>query len=642
MSTRPRFAPTRAWSLFAGFFAVSLSPMLAHCHSGPDPVSHWQFNEETVKGGQVVPRLGPTLEVVGAPRLVAGDFGSALYFDGRQDYLAARSVREIDRRYLPTDGLTIAAWASVEPDHPDGWIHSLLERDGDAQRGCGLGYEQGRFCFALSSRGADDGNGRLTTIRAKKPLEPGRLCHIVGTYDGSEMRLYVDGALQATSREQFGPIYPPIAAAYVIGGAVDRDEQSLHRGLIREVAVYSLAAKEKWVAESFQRQERVAVERTTLDEEELTFVVEPYLQYATENQITVMWETSRPATGSVSFGAFGEAAMKRSGREEALIHEVRIDGLEPETPYHYKVEATDGAGRTIRSPLLTFQTASRPDSPFSFGVLADMQYNPKVCKRLADQLWMNRPNFVILPGDLTEVGSNKSHWTRHFFPGMQPLASRVPFYPVLGNHEEDHRHYYDYMSLPSPEYYYSFRYGNAEFFMIDSNREVGPGSEQYRWLSDRLRDSAATWKFVSYHHPTYSSDEDDYGDLWHGQPSTWGDLRMRPLDELYGKFGVDVVWNGHIHSYERTWPLRAGKAHPREGTIYMITGGAGGGLETAGPIKPWFQNTVKHGHHYCIASVNGLVLEFKAYDMEGRLFDSFSIEKSVDEAAAVDEVAVRP
>ena len=68
-------------------------------------------------------------------------------------------------------------------------------------------------------------------------------------------------------------------------------------------------------------------------------------------------------------------------------------------------------------------------------------------------------------------------------------------------------------------------------------------------------------------------------------------------------------------------------APPADGTVYMITGGGGGGLELAGPIRPFFQNTVKRGHHFCYVAVNGKNLEMKAYDLEGRLFDTLVIEK---------------
>ncbi len=132
---------------------------------------------------------------------------------------------------------------------------------------------------------------------------------------------------------------------------------------------------------------------------------------------------------------------------------------------------------------------------------------------------------------------------------------------------------------------------------------------------------------MCYHHPAYSSDENDYGDTWYG-PSTRGDLRVGELVPLYDEHGVDIVWNGHVHSYERTWPLRADRAtSPGNGTLYMITGGGGGSLETPGPIRPYFQNPVRRGHHFCFVSVNGSTLELKAFDEDGKLFDTLRIEK---------------
>jgi acid phosphatase type 7 len=348
---------------------------------------------------------------------------------------------------------------------------------------------------------------------------------------------------------------------------------------------------------------------------------------ATQTSITVMWETNHPSVGSVHFGRDEATPSTASGRE-ATIHEITLTDLDPETPYFYRVEAAQGDDRKITSELLSFQTANRRDTPFAFGVLGDTQFNPRVSKVLTDMLWMQRPNFFVIAGDLVDTGPEKWQWTEQFFPGISPLASRVCLYPVIGNHEQNTKHYYDYMSLPAPEYYYEFSYGNADFFILDSNKECGPGSEQWNWLAAALEASDAVWKFVSYHHPSYSSDEDDYGDMWRGR-SVYGEQRLRPLSKLYDKYGVDIVWNGHIHSYERSWPLKHDRVVEQNGTIYLVTGGGGGGLEVAGPIKPYFQNSVKHGHHYCLVGVNGRTLEFKAFDQEGRLFDYMKIDKRI-------------
>lgn len=599
----------------------------AVAHEGPDPLSHWYFNKSTFDGKRTKARLGPDATVVGEPRLVDDQFGSALRFDGVQDYLLVAPNADKASDFLPAKHLTVSAWATVDEGQPGGAIVSTLEKDAEGEKGWLLGYNQHVFRFVLSAIGSDDGNGRLAVVEGQTDFEPGKYYHIVATYDGAEMRLYVNGQLEGSSRAAAGLIYQSRSAPYVIGASIDRDERTVHRGLIRDVAVYDLAATEKWVAHEFEHANELVDLAPAEAPEELTFVVTPYLQFVTQSSITVMWETSRPAQGTVRYGKTGKLGTERTGRADAQIQEVRLDELAVETPYYYQVEATDDRGRTIRSPLLSFQTANKPETPFAFGVLSDTQENPRVCKILSDMLWMQRPNFVIIPGDLVDSGPNKRQWTGEFFPGMTPLASRVAFFPVLGNHEQNARHYYNYMSLPEPEYYYTFHYGNAQFFMLDSNKRVDADSEQYKWLEAQLGESTATWKFVSYHHPSYSSDEDDYGDMWQGDRSTYGDVRMRPLVALYDRYGVDIVWNGHIHSYERTWPLKEEKVVEQQGTIYMITGGAGGRLETAGPIKPWFQNNVKHGHHYCLIGVNGHRLEFKAFDLEGRLFDYFTIDK---------------
>jgi hypothetical protein len=620
-------------SVYVYFFSLIVQSFLtsgadtAQAHEGPDPVSHWFFTKSNVNDGVVEARLGPNAKVVGSPELVDDRLGSALRFDGLGDHLIVASTYGGARDYLPSKYLTVAAWIVIEEGNPQGAIISTFEKDGAAERGWLLGYDNKVFRFVLSAIGADDGDGKATVLRGRTEFETGKYHHVVGTYDGAEMRLYVNGKLEGVSNTQQGPIYPSRYAPYLIGAVADHDELTGHKGLIRDVAVYDLAATEKWVEHDFDHGSDLVDLGRVESSDELDFVIPPYLQFVTQDGITVMWETSRPAVGKVLCGEFGEDAKSREGASDVQIHEIRVEGLKPQTPYHYVVEATDDRGRTIRSPLLTFQTANHPETPFAFGVLADTQENPRVCKILSDLLWMQRPNFVIIPGDLVDTGPNKRQWVEEFFPGMQPLASRVAFFPVLGNHEQNAAHYYNYMSLPDPEYYYTFHYGNAQFFMLDSNKRCDEASEQYKWLEQQLTDSTAIWKFVSYHHPSYSSDEDDYGDMWKGERSTLGDERIRPLVTLYDRYGVDIVWNGHIHSYERTWPLKEDKTVEADGTIYMITGGAGGNLETAGPIKPWFQNNVKHGHHYCLVTVNGRRLEFKAFDMEGRAFDFMTIDK---------------
>lgn len=359
----------------------------------------------------------------------------------------------------------------------------------------------------------------------------------------------------------------------------------------------------------------------------LELVVGPYLNYPTTESVVVRWETDAPATSAVRWGARVPLEETATAEGRHTFHQVRLDGLEPASPYFYQVVSRGESGNEVESEVYTFGTAVTEDMAFGFVVFCDTQASPAVVRRLAEQAYGQRPAFTLLGGDLVTTGKNKAHWTRHFFPNMAPLNTRVPLVPILGNHENNAQLFYDYFTLPEPEYYYRFDYGNLSVFMLDSQKRLRDSSEQYQWLDKALGDCAATWKIVMLHKPAYSSDENDYGDTYKVR-SAMGDMNARWLVPLYEKHAVDLVWSGHIHTYERTWPLKGGKAvSADEGVVYMITGGGGGHLENAAPVRTPFSAKVYRGHHYCNVLVNGTTLRIEAYDLENRLFDWLELKK---------------
>ena len=82
-----------------------------------------------------------------------------------------------------------------------GGIIGTIQDNGDAEQGWLLGYDEDSFTFALASDGSDDGNGRLTYLDGTTPIETGRWYHVAGIYDGTTMRLYVNGLLQNVGTE---------------------------------------------------------------------------------------------------------------------------------------------------------------------------------------------------------------------------------------------------------------------------------------------------------------------------------------------------------------------------------------------------------------------------------------------------------
>lgn len=228
-------------------------------------------------------------------------------------------------------------------------------------------------------------------------------------------------------------------------------------------------------------------------------------------------------------------------------------------------------------------------------------------------------------GDVVEEGAVKWRWIEELFTPSADLFAHIPVLPTIGNHEKNHPNYYKYFSLPAPKYFYRYPYGNADFFAVDSNKSLEPGSEQYQWLDRELAASKAKWKFVYHHHPAWSSAFNDYG-------KTTGDDResnanVKNLAALYEKYHVDVAFNGHHHFYERTWPIRGGKVDRQNGVVYITTGGGGGELGKVGPSPMWFKAQLRVDHHFCYVTIHGGRFELKAFDQHGNLFDTLDIDK---------------
>jgi predicted phosphodiesterase len=455
---------------------------------------------------------------------------------------------------------------------------------------------------------------------------------VAGTYDGKTMRLYVNGKLEGESAEQSGNLLYPERGRLAVGAYLDDNERRPMHGALYEVKTYARALTAEEIGVAVERNQKLIDYRSVVNEK-LRLVVQPYLQFGTKTSMTIMCETSSAATMTVEYGERQPLVKRVSSTESKLIHEVLLDGLQSGGRYFYRVTCTDAGGNLAESGIYTFQTDAGAEQPWAFGILGDTQRNPEVTRRCAEGIFALRPNFMIHCGDVVDDGFAKHQWVNDLFVPAEKLFANVPTFPVIGNHEKNSHWYYDYFSLPAPEYFYTFQHGNAQFFMIDSNKDCGPESEQYRWLEKELAKSTATWKFAAHHHPCFSSDENDYGDQWTGKAGetfTYGETDTQKLVPLYEKYGVDIAFAGHIHSYERTWPILQMAVNQKKGVRYIVSGGGGGGLEQAAPQRSWFTIHVARGHHYCFATVHDRTIQFKAYDIEGRLFDTFELTKPAD------------
>lgn len=148
-------------------------------------------------------------------------------------------------------------------------------------------------------------------------------------------------------------------------------------------------------------------------------------------------------------------------------------------------------------------------------------------------------DFVLMLGDNIYGGHHPKDFTQKFELPFKPLLDDgVKFYAALGNHDDPNvERLYKPFNMGGQRYYV-FKKGDVAFFALDSNY-MDP--EQLSWLEQNLRDSKAKWKICYFHHPLFSEGRAHGPDL---------DLRAQ-LMPLFERYGVDVVFSGHEHVYER-------------------------------------------------------------------------------------------
>lgn len=591
-------------------------------------VGDWVFWPNYMLSGSGANYPGPKIDKPTGPALVAETVPLPLTFRSQEPTDRVRNLIPPDK--LPKGPFTVELWISNHVTNKDiGSLVTVKGRNVDDAPAWILSSWRYKARFELRTKDQKE----LLAIDVPLKHDGGfkrYWWHLVGVFDGQKTRLYVNGS-PTDGPTASGEVLTLSSPEFEIASYLKNEPYMEMSNLVKSVRVYDRAVTEKEVTDRFQSLCQM-VEDGKLFADLFHFNEGPYLHFSQPTSMNLTWETDRPSIGVIEYGQGKELDHKLEFSEPRTLHEATIPGLEPETQYFYRVRAISGSGETIDSGRLTFKTAVKVSSPYAFAIIGDTESRPHINNRLCQLIWNERPDFLLNCGDLTDAGkkSNKFQWNMEYFVGMTALTSRIPLLPVAGNGEDDYYWYTRYHKLPDPELYYSYKFGNAEFFILNSNEretEFGPGGKQYEWLDKALQASTATWKFAAHHHPTYTSDEDDYGNRWQGK-SNLGDLNVRQLAELYEKHKVDIVFFGHLHSYERTWPIQRNLTDVKHGVIYVQSGGGGGNTEGFGPTRTWFSNRTHSGTHYCMVTINGPELAFKMYDTESRMLDHFQLDKS--------------
>jgi len=582
------------------------------------PVAHWLIHESRYANGEIVAAKGPNLMVSGFPKPER--------LDGSDGYKIADEgecfVYPWDDRSrwpsMPKRDFTISVrFAVPNAQGVQGLVGCIFEPE-EGLQGWRIVIRDGKPEFTVAKPGL-----KTAIVTGQAALTAHRVHRIDASYDGAEVRMYVDGACQGTAPAPFGDLIYNGRAGICFADWWEGPRSYRFTGSLFESALFDRALAPEEVEKALATSDVAPM--PSEDASPLRLTIAPFFQYPTTSEATVAWETSRTSSTKVRFGLSAQAATELAGPDER-IHHVVLPNLKPATTYFVQVESTS-KGETVKSEWASFRTASLPGTGVKVAIVGDTQDHPETNHVVADAMYAERPDAVVIAGDLVGMGWKKEQWEHDFFASMRPLFDHVPLLPVIGNHDRNARIYYDLMATPAPEYCYTYTTGDVQFFMIDTNRDVRPSSPQYRWLESALKASTAKWKIAVHHHPPYSSDNDDFGDSNVG-PTTDGEVDVRPLCRLYDKYGVDFCFAGHIHSYERTYPIKAGKiVSEGQGTVYIVVGGGGGDLETPKPTRSVYSRIVRRVNHFGMIAADARSLEFRAYDDKGQLFDIYTVTK---------------
>jgi len=286
----------------------------------------------------------------------------------------------------------------------------------------------------------------------------------------------------------------------------------------------------------------------------------PYVTSTTHNSTVISWY---PQIGSpdnllyanesyyIQTGSYDHAVSVNKTSPSPMIS---LTGLEAGTRYHYALQT--GRNTIDNQSFMTFPE----NGSCSFIVYGDTREQAPYFtqterhKIVADRISReSNTSFVINTGDLVNNPDDPEEWDRFFTAGKMLFATTT-YAVVRGNHDSNLSLLKDIFGIDGM---YSFDCGDAHIAVLDSTDSARFSlNEQALWLAEDLA-STEKWKIVVLHHPLYTSEENHFRGFENLQ---------KAFEPLFLSGNVSVVFNGHVHAYERI----------EQSGIMYITEGRGG------------------------------------------------------------------
>jgi hypothetical protein len=263
-----------------------------------------------------------------------------------------------------------------------------------------------------------------------------------------------------------------------------------------------------------------------------------------------------------------------------------------------------------------------PNVPGSvkFAVIGDSGRGNTPQRQVADRMALYRHKFafpfaIMLGDNLYEgVASPQDYRLKFEEPYKALLDAGVDFYAALGNHDDPRQKDYEPFHMKGRRYYSFQPPGNllaaittpVEFFALDS---TNLDRSQLGWLDKHLAASTAAWKICFLHHPLYTS----------GRYRMAALVQRSALESLFVTHGVNAVFSGHEHIYQRSTLLG--------GVQYFVSGGAGSLRPGDGVLTSYIARTFSGDYHFMLVEIEGDHLHFQAISRTGRTIDAGTLSR---------------
>lgn len=283
--------------------------------------------------------------------------------------------------------------------------------------------------------------------------------------------------------------------------------------------------------------------------------------------------------------------------------------------------------QNVSAPLMSKVKNIHPEKEeISFSFWGDSQGGWNTFSLFAQKMAGFNDDFSLGLGDLVADGSRDSEWAS-FRKAIEPLQKKMPLFFIPGNHDYD-GYYDDLIPLNylkhitgknSGKTYYDFYVGKAAFIALDPNGNFPLSIDitQQRWMLKTMQSrkwKEADWRFVVIH-------QVPYGQGWEGYE---GDHFIRTLiDTLANPQKIDFVLSGHIHDYERLT-----KKYGDHSTTFVISGGAGGGIEPKESNPTPVMDRLIKQHHFGRMTLRKNKAIMYIYDINGDIIDQLTNLKS--------------